>query len=148
MVDPTTTTESCEGAEPVPPTAADGSPAEIVATAGPVSFAVVDRGASVDVLAVLATVDCALTPVGLDGSPASLAVGGSVTHGDGIRCNDDGTLTVLSATSDDGATYQATSVTYELDGEGPALVEVDRAVTTIDAAAEADALSAYYRLDC
>jgi hypothetical protein len=138
--------DDCDGADPVPPEAADGSPAEIVATSGDLAFAVVDRGASVDVVAIFATVDCAYEPVLLDREATAFAVGGSVTHGDGIRCDGSGQLTVLSATSDDGATYQATAVTYEVDGT--ALVETDRQATTIEAGEDPDGLAAYYRLDC
>lgn len=137
--------DDCAGADPVPPTAADGSQAEVVATAGEVQLAIVDRGASVDVVSLFATVDCALEAVQLDGAPATLAVGGSVNHGDGVRC-EDGTVTVLSATSDDGETYQATAVTYEVDGTE--LVEVDREASTIDAQADPAVLDPYYRLDC
>lgn len=133
------------GADQVPPTAADGSEAEIVATAGEVKLAIVDRGASVDVVSLFATVDCALEAVQLDGAPATLAVGGSVNHGDGVRC-EGGTVTVLSATSDDGETYQATAITYEVDGTE--LVEVDREASTIDAQADPAVLDPYYRLDC
>ena len=141
----TTTGQDCAGADPVPPTAADGSQAEIVATAGEVKLAIVDRGASVDVVALYAAVDCALEAVQLDGAPVALAVGGSVNHGDGLRCKN-GEVTVLSATSDDGETYQATAVTYDVDGTE--LVEVGREATTIDAQADPSALDPYYRLDC
>jgi hypothetical protein len=140
-----TTADACPDGEPDPPAAADGSPAEIVATAGDLQFAVVDHGASVDVVSLYLTVDCALEPVSLGGSVAALAVGGSVTQGDGIRCAN-GDVTVLSATSDDGATYQATTTTYRVDGSE--LIEVDTAATTIEAQTDSEALAAYYRLDC
>ena len=145
----TTTTEDdgCAGADPDPPTATatDGSVAEIVATAGMVHVAIVDRGASVDVVSLFATVDCAYEAVQLGGATATLAVGGSVNHGDGLRCDGD-TITVLSATSDDGETYQATATTYAV--EGTQLVEVDREASTIEAQADPGALDPYYRLDC
>lgn len=141
----TTEAESCAGADPVPPTAADGSAAEIVAQAGDLQLAIVDHGASVDVVSLFVTVDCALTPVQLNGATATLAVGGSVTHGDGLRCEDDD-VTVLSATSDDGATYQATSTTYRV--EGTELVEIDSSASTIEASDDPDTLAGYYRLDC
>lgn len=144
----TTTTaddDECAGADPVPPKAADGSVAEIVAIAGTVDIAIVDRGASVDVVSLFATVDCAYEPVQLGGATATLAVGGSVNHGDGLRCDGD-TITVLSATSDDGETYQATATTYEV--EGTQLVEVDREASTIEVQAGSGALDPYYRLDC
>jgi hypothetical protein len=141
----TTTIEDCDGAEPVPPKAADGAPAELAGEAGALRFFVVDHGASVDVLGVYRSVDCALEPVQLGGTAAALAVGGSVTHGDGIRCTADG-LTVFTAVSDDGSTYQATAVAYELDGDE--LVVVDRTASTIDANEDPEELDAYYRLDC
>ena len=144
--EPTAEPADCAGADPVPPEAADGLPAELVATDGDLTFAVVDHGASVDVVELYATVDCAYEPVLLDREATAFAVGGSVTHGDGIRCEDDGRITVLSATSDDGQTYQATTVTYEVDGT--AMVEVDRDAATIEAGEDPDGLAAYYRLDC
>jgi hypothetical protein len=138
-------TDLCAGADPVPPTAVDGTPAEIVAQAGALQLAIVDHGASVDVVSLFVPDECALAPVQLDGATATFAVGGSVTHGDGIRC-DGGELTVLSATSDDGATYQATATTYRVDEAE--LVEVEATSSTIDAQADPDALAPYYRLDC
>jgi K+-sensing histidine kinase KdpD len=53
---------------------------------------------------------------------------------------------LLSATSDDGATYQATAVTYDV--EGTDLVEVDRQASTIEAQDDPETLDGYYRLDC
>lgn len=141
----TTTTDDCAGADPVPVTAVGGERAEIAATAGDVTLAVVDHGASVDVVGVFATVDCAYEPVSIGGDPATFAVGGSVTHGDGLRC-EDGRITHLSATSDDGETYQAVAITYEV--EGTDLVEVDRSASTIEAQTDPGTLDPYYRLDC
>ena len=140
-----TAPDDCEGADPVPVTAVGGEPAEIAATAGGLTLAVVDHGASVDVVGVFTTVDCAFTPVEIGGDAATFAVGGSVTHGDGLRC-EDGRITHLSATSDDGETYQATTVTYEV--RDTELVEVDRQASTIDAQADPGTLDPYYRLDC
>jgi hypothetical protein len=144
----TSTTESnaCAGTDPAPPTAADGTPAEIAASTGDLTFAVVDHGASVDVVSIyVQDATCSLVPLRLNGEAAALAVGGSVTHGDGLRCDGD-QVTVLSATSDDGATYQATAVTYDVDGTD--LVEVDRDASTIEAQAASATLDSYYRLDC
>ncbi|HEX4905637.1 MAG TPA: hypothetical protein VFU93_09310 [Acidimicrobiales bacterium] len=141
----TTTTDDCAGADPVPVTAVGGEPAEIAATAGDVTLAVVDHGASVDVVGVFTTVDCAYEPVSMGTDPATFAVGGSVTHGDGLRC-EGGRITHLSATSDDGETYQAVAVTYEV--EGTDLVEVDRSASTIEAQTDPGTLDPYYRLDC
>jgi hypothetical protein len=142
---PRRTTTSTGGFDCDPPTpiAADGTPAEVVATIGDVQVAVVDHGASVDVVSLFR--GCDLDQVTLSGAPAALPIGGTVTHGDGLRC-EPGRITVLSATSDDGATYQATATTYELDGT--ALVEADRHASTIEARDGADELRAYYELDC
>lgn len=144
---PTTTSTTAARCSPAPtlPAAADGSPAELIATSGDVQIAIVDHGASVDVVSLFAETDCTITAITLDDAPAAFPIGGTVTHGDGLACRD-GRYEVLSATSDDGATYQATSKTYRLDGT--ALVQVDTAASTIEAKAEPDALGAYYQLDC
>lgn len=104
---------------------------------------VVDTGASVDVVAVR----CDGQRLTLDGQPVAFPVGGTVTHGEGVRCDSEsGRVTVLSATSDDGTRYDATAVTYAV--EDAALVEVDRHTSTIDATTEPGTLDPYYRLDC
>lgn len=121
-------------------------PTDVVATRGELSFAVVDTGASVDVIAVFVEAECGLARVDLDGAPTALPVGGSVTHAEGLACDDDGGLAVLSATSDDGVSFEATKVTYQV--EGGELVEVDRETSTIDATVDPGALDPYYRLDC
>lgn len=80
----------------------DGSGAEAFVTTG--------SGASVALVGVFQLVDCSLARLtGPQGSaPSNFAIGGSVTHLDGLRC--DGSsggqhLVQLSATSDDGITY-------------------------------------------
>jgi hypothetical protein len=108
-----------------------------------VQLAIVDHGASVDVVSLFKGCDGA--QVSLAGAPAALPIGGTVTHGDGMRCDDDG-FTVLSATSDDGATYQAKTTTYRL--AGTELVETDTDASTIEAQQDPDALRPYYELDC
>lgn len=138
----TTTTERCASPSPTP-TAVDGTTAEVVATVGDVKMAVVDHGASDDVVSLFE--GCNLTPVSLDGATAALPIGGTVTHGDGIRCAG-GEFIVLSATSDDGETYQAKAITYRL--ENHALVAQRTRASTIVAKQDADALRAYYELDC
>jgi hypothetical protein len=141
-----TSTDHCAGTDPATPLAADGTPAQVAATTADLTFAVVDHGASVDVVSIYVQDDtCSLVPVQLDGATAALAVGGSVTHGDGLRCTGD-QVTVLSATSDDGSTYQATAITYDVDGND--LVEADRQASTIEAEQDPGTLDAYYRLDC
>jgi hypothetical protein len=137
----TTTTERCTTTPK--PTAADGTPAEVVGHVGDIQLAVVDHGASVDVVSLFR--GCDLEPVTVDGAPATLPIGGTVTHGDGMRCEDD-RITVLSATSDDGATYQAKITTYRIDGT--TLVETSTKAATIEAQRQADELRAYYELNC
>lgn len=135
-----TTTSDCVAPKP---TAADGTPATVVARIGDVQLAVVDHGASVDVVSLFS--GCDLTPVTLDGATAALPIGGTVTHGDGMRCDGED-ITVLSATSDDGETYQAKATTYRLDGT--TMVEIDTKASTIEAQEDPDTLRAYYELDC
>ena len=141
----TTASDPCPGGDPALPPAADGSPAEVVAATGNLRLAIVDRGASVEVVSVFRLDGCDVRQVEVGGQPVAFPVGGTVTHGDGIRCRGD-RLVVLSASSDDGETYQATTVTYEV--EGTALSEVDRAASTIEAGEDPETLRAYYSLDC
>lgn len=138
----TTTAEACPPGSP-PPTATDGSAAEVVAKFGDVQIAIVDRGASVDVVSLFA--GCAETPVRLDGATAAFPIGGTVTHGDGIRCAGD-RIVVLSTTSDDGKTYQAKATTYRL--VRTTLVAGAVKAATLDSSRDADALRAYYEVDC
>ncbi|MEN3271973.1 MAG: hypothetical protein V7636_734 [Actinomycetota bacterium] len=138
----TTTTEACPSPTPTP-TAVDGTEAEVVARFGDVQVAVVDHGASVDVVSLFE--GCNLTPVSLDGSTAALPIGGTVTHGDGIRCAGDDFI-VLSATSDDGETYQAKAIIYRL--ENDMLVAQSTKPSTIVAKDDPDTLRTYYELDC
>jgi hypothetical protein len=138
----TTTTpaeDECAGADPEPPAG------DVIATSGDLLFTSAASGASADVVSVHGLVDCAYVQLELDGRPADLAYGGTVTHGDGVRC-DGQQVTVLTATSDDGVSSEASAVTYEADGA--TLVEVDRESATIDATTEAEALDPYYRFDC
>jgi len=102
------------------------------------TFEEVDRGASVTVFGVY---DCDGEPLTLDGAPAAFPVGGTVTHAEGIRCEDDA-LIVRSALSDDGETYQAVEKTYAV--EGTELVLEDESGSTIDA----EAAQPYYEIDC
>jgi hypothetical protein len=124
-------------------TASDGTPATVVATAGDLQVAIVDHGASVDVVSLFTR--CSATPLTLNGSAATLPIGGSVNQADGIRCDGDRIL-VLSATSDDGSTYDATVTTYRLQDD--ALVQVKKSSSTIDAHAHPDDLAPYYKVDC
>lgn len=92
----------------------DGSGAEV--------FVQVGSGASAALVGVYQLRDCTLTRlVGpLNQQPSLFAIGGSVTHLDGLRC--DGAsggqrLVVLSATSDDGITYKATETRLQVEAD-------------------------------
>ncbi len=85
----------------------------------------------------------ALRELDLDGDPARLGFGGSVTHGDGFRCRN-GLLEVLSAESQDGATYTVRVDTYSLGRS-----ELVLRSTANKQARQGDALfEASYRPDC
>lgn len=75
------------------------------------AFVAIGSGASDTLVGVFEVTDCTVTRLtGPQGNaPSSFPIGGSVTHLDGLRC--DGSaggqrLVALSATSDDGFTYQ------------------------------------------
>lgn len=140
----TSTSTSTTAACTTPPTDGAGGPAEVVATTDELQLAIVDRGASVEVVSLFT--GCPPETVLLDGSPATFPVGGTVTHGDGISCTPSGEIIVRSATSDDGATYQAAATTYRLDGNELELV--DESGTTIEAHDDPEALRAHYEIDC
>ena len=57
----------------------------------------------------------ALRELQLDGGPARLGIGGSVTHGDGFRCTG-GLLEVRQAESTDGTTYTVRADRYAVQG--------------------------------
>lgn len=63
-----------------------------------------------------------LTELQLDGGPARLGIGGSVTHGDGFRCLPNGHLEVRQATSDDGTTFTVDASEYRVAGAQLVLV--------------------------
>jgi hypothetical protein len=91
----------------------DGSGAE--------AFVQVGSGASASLVGVFQLIGCSLTRlVGPLGTGASLfPIGGSVTHLDGLRC--DGTaggqrLVELSATSNDGLTYDTKETRLQVQG--------------------------------
>lgn len=62
-------------------------------------------------------------PLVLDGQHVRLGIGGSVTHGEGFSCTEDGRLVVRSALRQDDGTWDLSSLSYEVDGH--ALVQVD-----------------------
>jgi hypothetical protein len=90
-------------------------------------------GASVQILELHRLVGCVEEPVLLDGVRAQFAIGGTVTHLDGIRC-DRGTVVHLNATSEDGESYATSETRYELEGDSlvPAGAPSTGAMTTSD----------------
>jgi hypothetical protein len=101
------------------------------------------RGASVDIVRLEQLDGCTPVPVTVEGSPAEFAVGGTVLLLQGIRC-EDGLVVHLGATSDDGVTYAALDLLYELrNGE---LVRVDDRTATI--AADDPVLRDYSSFTC
>ena len=76
---------------------------------------------------------CEPRRVRLDGAPAELPIGGSITHVGGARCTgaDRSDLHVFSGTSTDGQTYEMTTRFLALDGAE--LVEVDGGTAPVDA---------------
>lgn len=52
----------------------------------------------------------------LDGGPARLGIGGSVTHGDGFRCLPSGLLEIRQAESTDGTTFTVRADRYAIVG--------------------------------
>jgi hypothetical protein len=119
----------------------DGSGAE--------AFIAVGSGASVQLVAVFQLVDCTLTRLTDPDTaePATFAIGGSVTHLDGLRC--DGAaggvrLVQLSAESSDGVTYDTTERRLEVQN-GQFVVTN----TVTDSIANGDPrLQAFTVLDC
>lgn len=113
------------------------------------AFVTIGSGASDTIVAVFQLLDCSLTRLtGPQGNaPSNFAIGGSVTHLDGLRC--DGTaggqrLVQLSATSDDGVTYttKETRLTVENGHFTP-----DAPITDTVAAGD-PRLQAFSSLDC
>ena len=58
----------------------------------------------------------ALKELQLDGGPARLGIGGSVTHGDGFRCLPSGLLEIRQAESTDGTTFTVRADRYAIQG--------------------------------
>jgi hypothetical protein len=85
----------------------------------------------------------ALHELQLDDGPARLGIGGSVTHGDGLRCGG-GRLEILSSDSEDGETYTVHDSTYRVSKDQLVLLS-----TTTKQAKRGDALyEASYAPDC
>ncbi|CAN5170631.1 hypothetical protein BH24ACT1_BH24ACT1_10580 [soil metagenome] len=113
---------------------------------GETVVALTGAGASVVIIGLFQFVECALAQVSFEsGQAVELPVGGAITHGDGLRCVDEG-LVRLSATSTDGETFTATETSYRIDGN--TLVEIDSQSSTLTRGADDEAINAYYSLDC
>lgn len=108
-------------------------------------FVQVGQGASTGFLLVLRYDGRTLAPLQVDGRPRLLGVGGSATHGDGFRCEDDGTLRVRAATSEDGEAFVVETVSYRV--RGSALVETARGSATATGMDD-PAVAAAYVVDC
>jgi hypothetical protein len=102
----------------------------IAGGAGETLFVTIGSGASATIVGLFAAAQCNLTRLALAPStaPAQFAVGGTVTHLDGLRCRDR-QLEQLSATSADGVTYD-TKVQRLTIGDG-ALVTVGAPTTAV-----------------
>jgi hypothetical protein len=57
-----------------------------------------------------------LAELTFEGGHIRFGIGGSVTHGDGFTCKDNGQLLVSTAESDDGTTYRVHDVSYRVSG--------------------------------
>ena len=80
----------------------------------------------------------------LGGGPAEFAIGGPVLLLQGVRCEDDGRITHLGATSEDGESFTTLDLTYELqDGELVRVDDTSRPLTRSD-----PELAAYSMFDC
>jgi hypothetical protein len=110
------------------------------------AFVNVGFGASDSLVGLFSLTGCELARVSIAPStePAIIPIGGSVTHLDGAQCRDT-KLVLLTATSSDGATYQAKAQTYRL--QGSSLVpDGDPQLTTLGGS-NPD-LAPYGSLDC
>ena len=117
---------------------------------GETLLAVVGSGASVNLVGLFQFVECAISRVTDEaGRPIELPVGGTVTHGDGLRCSsgpEGAGLTRLSATSSDGVIFETTETRYRVDGN--TLVELGSTSGTLDADSAGAELERYYIIDC
>jgi hypothetical protein len=77
-------------------------------------FSLVGQGAATETYALFDLDRCDLEPVVLGEAPAELVVGGTVLQQRGLACGASD-LTVLTATSVDGITYETVETTYELE---------------------------------
>ena len=103
-------------------------------------------GASVVVVGLFQFVECSLSRVtSPSGQTVALPVGGAITHGDGIAC-ENGALVTRSALSSDGEAFVTKDTTFRIDGN--TLVEVSAESGTLSRPGDAAALDRYYTLDC
>ncbi len=104
----------------------------------------VGQGASTDIFGLYDLDGCDLEAVQVDGADAQFGIGGPVLLLQGLRCDDEGRIVHLGATSEDGESFATLDLVYELrDGE---LVRVDDepgALTGDD-----EELQAYSSFDC
>ncbi len=109
-------------------------------------FVVTGGGASVVIVGLFQFVECSLARIVLEsGQPAEFPVGGAVTHGDGLACND-GDLLRLNATSTDGETFTTTDTRYRVDGN--TLVELGTETDTRTQSGAGGEIQRYYSIDC
>jgi hypothetical protein len=80
----------------------------------------------------------------LDGAPARLGIGGSVTHGDGFRCLPTGQLEVRQAQSSDGSSFAVQARRYAVVGDQLVL----RASSSTRAKQGDAAVQSAYTADC
>ena len=117
---------------------------------GETLLAVIGAGASVDVVGLFQFVECAISQVTDEaGRPVELPVGGSVTHGGGLRCTagpEGAGLTRLTATSSDGVMFSTTDTRYRVDGN--TLVEIGSTSGTLDRESAGAEVDRYYTIDC
>ena len=84
-----------------------------------------------------------LVELQLDGGPARLGIGGSITHGDGFRCIG-GLLEVRQAESTDGSTFTVRADRYAVQGAQLVL----RSSSTSKGAQGSPAVESAYSADC
>lgn len=117
-------------------------------------FLAVDQGASTSFWAVLRLVNGVVREVTSEGQPLHLAVGGTVTHGDGFACRDDikgnrgRELVVYSGDSFDGVTWEGTVTDYAwVGGTVRELAARDESFPS-DGSGNDPRLRPYYDADC
>jgi len=76
-----------------------------------VGYAIVDRGASTQIVGFFFLPGCDLFEATVGAGVARFPLGGGVTHLDGLRCTADG-FTTTSATTSDGSSWEYTTTDY------------------------------------